>query len=516
MRTRTVCSVAMLLGAVACAEDANEIADPAEASEVIEHRGAPADDVIQPGAGVIPMAITEDDYLLYQQGQTLFVTGLGRGAPEAIAEVPAGNFAFVYTSGKVAFIWTNPDLTSPSFGVSPLVIWSARYGARAASDDSPVGTLTTVASRDGRQVVFPTHASNGGIVGDVVLASADLHDVTPLVSGIQTDYSNGPCRPLSVFVGAGHHAYPALAYCPGSDVNATLTVFRPGARRDLTGLVNPPRLSVDPDGEKLLTVRASEINPGRGTPLLVTEHDVTSLGDVLTGSALFTADGAATFSAGNPPGNIALRRARFQHGRIVTDEVVPSLVALLGVGFGSNALSHPLSSRDGRWLAYGTAFDPATGLVDVNVVDLHAAAPEQSTIALDPALDNASGAAEEPFTQDSAFVLSSKPNFAAGTAQLFATSIRTRERRAIGDATGFSLLAAAGSFVAFNDHVQFDPSSFFLNTADLRVADAADRVPPRLLATAANSTFFLDHSRTRVIYATDEAGRAGLHVARIR
>jgi hypothetical protein len=525
LKAPAVVSLAALLGLSACAGDpdraAGEVAavdgaGPGELAgdESAARRGAAADEVVQAGAGLLPLAVTEDDQAFYQDGQTLYVTALGRRAARTkIADIPAGNVAFIYTSGKVAFIWTNPDLTSPSFGVSPLVIWTARDGAHAASDASAVGTLLTAASRDGRHVVFPTHASADGRVGDVGFATTDLREVGTLLTGIQTDFSNGPCRPLGAFLGDGDAAAPAIAHCPGADTASTLSIFGRGGRRDLAGLVNPPRLSVDSTGHRLLTERASATNPRRGTPLMITERDVTVVEDVVASGLFFNADGAVIyFAADAATGQLSTRRAR----RGAIDPVTPSLVAVFGTGFGSTALAHPLSSRDGRWLAYGTASDPATGLANLALVDLRAPAPEATIVALDAAVDNGNAAFEEPFTQDSQFVLTSKPDLAAGTQQMFATSVRSHERQALSDPTGFSVIAAAGSFVVLNDHAQIDPTNFALSTADLKVANAAaGGSAPRVIARGANISFFLDHARTRIVYATDEAGRAGLRVARV-
>jgi hypothetical protein len=518
MSFRTMRPLILLLGLGACTDALLEPTTSDSVSDLTEYRGEPADAIVQTGTGFIPMAITQDDYVLYQDGSTLYATALApKATRQAVAEIPNGNTAFVYTSGLVAFIWTDPDFTSPSFGVSPLVIWTSRYGAHLASDASAVGTLATVASRDGRHVVFPTHASAGGVVGDLVAATSDLRHVTPLVTGIQTDFSNGPCRPLGVFLEDAGDAYPAIAYCPGADTTSTISIFRRGGRRDVTGLVDPPQLFVDADAKRLLTVRASADNPQRGNPVLITEHDVTTIEDVSTRTAFFTPDGSALYFHRAATGVVTTRRARFRRGRITIDEVTPSIRLLIGNGFGSNALSHAITSRDGRWLAYSAVSDPATGLGNVTVVDLHAAAPASAILTLDDSLDNVGGTNEEPFTQDGAFAIYAKVDVTLGAQQFYAASTATGERQPLGELSGFSALPAVGSFVAFNDNVVFDPTNFSRSTADVKLVNPADpEAAPRLLAAAANAQVFLDRRKRRVIYATNAPGQAGLHVARVQ
>src|SRR5689334_7515791 len=93
-----------------------------------------------------------------QVGEQGFAAELdSRRAPELIGDVPAGNTAFVFQVGRVAFVWTNPDRTLPGFGVSPLVIWSARTGAHLASPASAIGTLATSTNQDGDRVLFTSN-----------------------------------------------------------------------------------------------------------------------------------------------------------------------------------------------------------------------------------------------------------------------------------------------------------------------------------------------------------------------
>lgn len=485
----------------------------AEASAVIE-AGHWRQSVrkLRAGTGLLPLAITADDHVFFQEGQALYVTGISRGASATqLATIPDGNTAFIFTTGKVAFIWTNPDYTSPSYGVSPLMIWTARHGARLVSEASPVGTLTTAADREGARVVFPSGARQGGTVGDIIEATTDGREVRTLLAGVQTDYSNGPCRPLAAFLGVGLSSYPAVAACPGTDATSTLSIFRRGARRDVTGLANPPRLFADPERRRLLTAKASDDRPTSGPPLLVTEASVEQLEDSTAGYGFFTPDGAANYFVLEADGSLGVHRTSRAGGPPIA--ITGALAGLHGAGFGSNSLLQPVTSRRGRWLAIGTQADPQTGLLNVAVADLRAATPRVTVI--DEAQDNYSAAPIEPFTSNSAHVLYGKYDINSGTSQMYAADLATGARRTISDANAATLAPATGSLVVVADDLAFNSANPALSTADLRVVDAATGAA-RLVAEQANLTSFVSHDRRFVIYVLDHGNSPGLHVAAVR
>lgn len=481
-------------------------------TEVSSAHYRPATFTLRAGAGLLPLAITEDDHVFFQDGQALYVTGITRASTATqIATIPDGNTAFIYTAGKVAFIWTNPDYTSPSFGVSPLTIWTARHGARQVSEASPVGTLTTAADQAGQRVVFPSAAREAGTVGDIVEATTDGRQVRTLLVGVQTDYTNGPCRPLSVFLGEGPFSYPAVAACPGSDPTSTLTIFRHGERRAISGLANPPRLFADPQRRRLLTVRASEGNPASGPPLLVTEDDVEQLEDITAGYGFFTRDGTAHYFVREADGSFGVHRASRRLGAPAS--ITGPVTGLHGGGFGSRGALEPVTSRRGRWLAIGTAADPQTGLLNLAVADLQAATPRVTV--LDDSLDIFAATPVEPFTSDSEHVLYGRFDVNSGTAQMYSAAIATGSRRTISDANAWSLTPAAGRLVVVADDLAFNSANPALSTVDVRVVDAADGAS-RLVAEQANVAFFVSHNRRRVIYVTDTGTAPGLHVAAVR
>lgn len=471
------------------------------------------DVLVQAGGSLVPLAITDDDHVFYQDGAALYVTSLEHDAERSlVATIPNGNTAFIYVSGDVAFIWTNPDYTSPSFGVSPLTIWTARSGGREVSTASAVGTLATAGSRDGRRAVFPSNATAGGTVGDLVEISTDFSTTRTLAAGVQTDFSNGPCRPLAAYVGMGAEAYPAIAYCAGTDATSTLTTFRPNHRFDLTGLTNPPRMFVDQRGRRVLTTKVGA-SPRTGNPILVTEQGAQTIEDVRSSFSFFNRDGSALYVTIDQALNFSLRRASLPYSPPRITEVVPGLAAIFGGGFGSLGLTTPITSADGRWFAYGAASDPATGGSDVTVADVLSPTPRQTVV--EPEQIATTVAPFEPFTDDSRFVLYGAADPSTGTIQVYAAPVRGGARIALGGSSAATVQPAAGSHVVIGDNPTIDPNNFFLSTADLKLTDPGCAHGEKLVAAQANLASFVTHDKRRVVYATNEAGRAGLFVARV-
>jgi hypothetical protein len=465
-----------------------------------------SDVLVQPGAHLVLLGVTDDDHAIYQDGQTVYATALRPGAPRArIDDVPAGNTAFIYVAGKVAFVWTNPDYSKPGFGVSPLVVWTAAHGAKKASDASPIGTLVTAASDDGRRVVFPDNTDPAGSVADLVLAPADLSERTTLVAQASANFPSGACRPEAVFLGHGPRAYPAAAYCTGGGAaQATLSTWRDGVREDVGGINAPPRMFVDPLRDRIATV---QVDPsGARRPVVIGCDDVTTIDDVPSTVALFAADGQALFTDTSGGTGPALRRARL--GR-ASAEVAPSLQRFYGFGSGSEALGDAPTSANGRWLLFGANVDPQTGLTDLVLADLHAG----TRVTLDASLANTT-APGNPFTSDSRFVITNTvvdPITFAGP--FVATRLRDLVPRTISDDLPMNVLPAAGSTVVVGDHTSFDPVDFFASKVDLSVVDLADDDAPRIVARGANVNFFLAHHKTEIVYAVDGTG---IRVNRVR
>lgn len=486
-------SCAALLGACVVDDEPIESVDPTAA----ERRSCDDDPLVQPGTNLVLLGVTADDHAIYQDGSTVYATELDAGAtPITIGEVSAGNVAFVYVAGRVAFVWTDPDYSLPGFGVSPLVIYTAAEGAHAASAASPIGTLVTAASSDGRQIVFPDNTDAAGSVADLVLASSDLSDRTVLIAGAAAAFPSGACRPEAVFLGHGHRAYPAIAACTGGATRATLSTWRNGIRADVDNLRAPPRITVDPDRARIGTLRHNAA--GIQEPVVITPATgtITVLDPgVAAGRAMFGGDGAALWL----DTTTAVHRARLPW-LASAQVVVPSLAVLYGLGAGSEALLAPPTTNDGRALLYATTVDPATGLTDLALADLRAGT--SSVIDPSPTSFVLTGT---PFTQDSRYVVTNTvTDLTTFEGPLVATKIRDLTQHDLSDDRPGNWLFGAGDRVVVGDNFAFGATSAG-NTVDLSVVDLGSH-HVREIATGASPTFFLADDGRAVVYTIADQG----------
>ncbi len=494
--TRSLTLACLLLAACAV--------DPGPDTSVLENevRVAPVHRHVQPGAGLLLLEVTDDNHAIYQDGPQVFATALVEGAePELIGDVPAGNTAFVYRAGKVVFVWTNPDRTQPSFGVSPLVIWSARSGPHLASQASPVGTFATTASPDGRRVVFPSNASSDGATGDLVLAAVGLGWRKTLVAGAAMGFVTGPCPPRATFVGDGDDAYPVAVYCAPGATTATLAKWPGGARRELvTEVATPPRLSVDVERERLATLLAGSRNP-----VTVDRHGHREDVAGVQATSVFLGVDGAVFYTTRPGASATLWRVA--SGRPPVH--VADLRGFLAFSFGSRSFAEPPTSPDGRSVALFDAFDPQTGLANVVLTDARGGS---APVTIDAEIRNTLfGPA---WTLDSSHLLYTRTEPGSAVGAMFAAG--RHGNRQYSDDLGWSWLAAAGSIVAYNDNTTFDPSTPALWAADLKAVDVSrPTLAPKLIAPQANVAYFTSHQGTGVVYTTDTGAEPGLHVARV-
>lgn len=465
---------------------------------------APPDRRVVPGAGLQLLEVTDDNHVIYQAGQQVFAAALDSAcAPELVGDVPAGNTAFVFQVGRVAFVWTNPDRTLPGFGVSPLVIWSASTGAHLASPASAIGTLAVSANEAGDRVLFTSDSDPSGTTGDLVLASTDLADRTTVAAGIAMGFPTGPCVPRATFHGPGDDL-TAVFCAPGSST-ATLAQWRHGVRRDLAQpIFAPPRLVVDP-----ATGRAATLLAGSRFPIAVDRRgDVTVLAETAATNVQLGGDGAVLFTT--PPGATGLRsllRARSPKA----PRPVADFLGLYTFLFGSVALTQPITSPDGRRVLYFDALDPSFGIpADVILGDARGIQPPVT-------LDSSAviGLFAAPFTRDSRFALFARfdtTNFAVGP--MFASG--PDGTRQFSDNNGWQWDAAFGSTITYNDNTTLDATNVSLSTADIKVVDLARRsLAPKPIARGANVTYMASHRGTGVVYTLDSGPTAGLHVARV-
>ncbi len=470
------------------------------------HGGAPHRRLIQPGAGVQLLEVTDDNYAIYQLGQQVFAAALDHQAPapELIGNVPAGNTAFVYQVGRVAFVWTNPDRTLPGFGVSPLMIWTARNGAHLASEASAIGTLATWASADGEVVLFTASSPADGASGDLVVARADLSHRTTIAAGIAMAFPSGPCVPRAAFVGGD--ADLVAVYClAASTATATLSRWHHGARRDFAEPVfAPPRLWVDNATDRVATLLATSQFP----VTLDRRLDATVVTETSAVNVFFGGDGATLYATRPSP---TAPRSLFRGRGKLPPRLIADLLGLHTFAFGSVGFSTPITSPDGRKLLYFDGVDPSVGVAtNVLLADARGVTPP---VTLDSS--GADAVFGVPFTRDSRFALYARfdtTSFAVG-AMFAATAAGTRQ---FSDASGWQWDAAFDATITYNDNTILDVSNFQLSTADLKAVDLArPTLAPKLIAEQANVTYFASHRGTGVAYVIDQGPGAGLYVASV-
>lgn len=462
-----------------------EMGSESQALSGQEHR------LVQAGEHLLLLGVTSDDHALYQDGESVYATALEAGATrQLVAQVPAGNTAFVYTVGEVAFCWTNPDRTVPGFGVSPLVVWSAASGAHEASAASPIGTFATSASADGRTVLYPTNSNADGTVGDLEIAATDLSERATLLAGVPMGFPFGPCRPFAAFVGRRDRSHPVALHCEGGASSATLSSWEDGERLDLLGgVATPPFFTTNVSGNSFFTTLA-----GSGHPVVVSASgEETVLDEVPSRLGFFARGGAVVYTARTAAG-VELRRASPDCPDVET--LAGGVAGVLTVLAGSQVITDAWTSPDGLQVPFFSQRDPATGLTDVQLVDaLRGGAPRSADSQARNALSG------PPFSADSKHALFTRFDVSTGASHHFAFG--EGGARQISDANGWSYQPAHGALVSFNDNVQVAPV-FADWTADLKVVDLRDQTSePRLIAPAAHLTYFSSHRGRRLAFTTD-------------
>ena len=460
--------------------------------------------LIQAGAHLLLLGVTSDDHALYQDGETVYATALRAGATrQLVGQVPAGNTAFVYTVGEVAFCWTNPDRSIPGFGVSPLVVWSAASGAHEASAASPIGTFATSASADGRTVLFPTNGNADGSVGDIEIAATDLSQRATLLGDVPMGFPFGPCRPFAAFVGRRDRSHPVALHCEGGASSATLSSWEDGERLDLLGgVATPPFFTTDVSGNSFFTTLA-----GSGHPVVVSASgEETVLDEVPSRLGFFARGGAVVYTARTAAG-VELRRASPDDCPEV-ETLAGGVAGVLTVLAGSKVITDAWTSPDGLQVPFFSQRDPATGLTDVQLVDaLRGGVPRSADSQARNALSG------PPFSADSKHSLFTRFDVSTGASHHFAFG--EGGARQISDANGWSYQPGHGALVSFNDNVQVAPS-FADWTSDLKVIDLGDQASSaRLIAPGAHLTYFSSHRGRRLAFTTDHPDVApGLYSAR--
>lgn len=503
MQSRTAITCLLALGFAGCALDEESPRTAALTAE-LGHGSL----LIQPGQNQILLAITDDHHVVYQEGNTVFASALLPGARRTVvAQVPTGNVAQPLQVGNVVFVWPAPQRALPGFGVSPLVLYTARGGAVQLSAQSAVGLVATAASVDGRQIVFTTNASADGLRGDLAYAlTAAPRAQTIVLSGIALDFPNGACRPLAGFT---ESASPLLLaqYCSPGQTTATLSVWERGRKRNLIDNIATPFgfiLDSDPDITRfvvdladgtLATVdlagRTQVIDRANSSRALITQR----------ATVAYLVPGTATAA---PDLRLARRGQPIQTLRPV---ITLDREAYNGGGYYKTRYLPP---DDSGTVQYSTAVDPATGLTDRQLLDVD----RGTSVALDATARTTTGS--ELFTQDSRLALFFVvPDATTGTGQLMAGD--RRGVHAVSTAAhAFDVLRSTGSNVSYPADPIFDPARFFFaSTADLIVADAADpSMSPRVVSEQAGLFYMRSHAGHGLVFtsSTEWAG-AGIYLA---
>ena len=504
----------IFLGALCLASAAIAVAqDPStEAAAVEQTLSSRSPVLIQAGSNLLLQGVTDDNYAIYQDGQTVYAQKLIPGARRrVIAEVPNDNVMDILRVGNVALIFTDPQRTFPGFGVTPLVVWSAAGGAHRISDAATVGLVAADVSPDNRWVLYTTNVTGaGGLVGDLAIVDVFGKRGRTLLKQIPLDFPFGQCRPLAAFMGPPGEAVPTAQYCAGTDTTATLSRWVNGRRIDLIKNIATPLPFAfgtnSRETEFFVRLGAS------GDPVIVTDRGaarpVDQVGDTPGfATGFLTERGAAVYSAQpSATGPIELRLAARGRAPItVANQFAFAYTGLFNLG------SHPkirTPSPDGRLVMYATGFDPATFGADVNLLDLHTGL----TTVVDSQQQNFGGV--ETFTADSKFGMYF--NFAgAAVTNRFGVTHQISD-----DNTVFRFQATTGSVVAFADHpvVTSAPANTFqLTTGDLHVIDAGrPNTVPRLVAPKVHFLYFPSHRGRGLVFTSNAAETPGLYLASSR
>ncbi|MEJ7599561.1 MAG: hypothetical protein WKG01_16765 [Kofleriaceae bacterium] len=494
-----------LLG-TACTTDAVLSED----SAAVKHHGPV---LIQPGVDQIMLAVTSDNYAVYQEGQALFATELVPGAPRlSIGSVPGTNIAQVLQIEKVVFIWTDPQRSLPGFGVSPLVMWTAHTGPQLISAQSSVGLVATAASSDSKQIIFPTNVTSDNARGDLVHAFTNdaLHPTT-LLANTTMAFPNGRCRPLANFGRDHGREVPVATYCAGSDTTtATLSKWVNGVKTDLIANIATPLSFILESDAKARTFLVNLANTSVATVTMDGEITIVDPA-ALSRQGFIGRQGAVGYAVSGAPPEL----------RLALDGEAPQFVSTLtsiyrGTYNRSGYAKPRTVSSDGSLVLFGSTRDPATGLTDMNLLDLRTGA----TIPLEP--EATATVFSEIFTSDGDHALYFTVTDPTSSTATLVSGDRTGETHTIGPADGvWDALAASGDDVTFNTNPTVDFSSlrsFYLSTGDLFVADAGcPGAAPRAISLQANLFYLPSHDRKKVVFpsATEPAG-PGLYLANAR
>ncbi len=465
---------------------------------------------IQAGTDLILLAVTDDDFALYQDGQTVYATRLKPNAQRTwVADVPETNIAFPLQVGTVVFVWTNPQRQLPGFGVSPLVLWTAAEGPRIISASSAVGLVATAASPDNSQILFTTNATPDGLRGDIAFAhTCNATSPTLLLQNIPLDFPSGLCRPLAGFAGLGSAAFPVVTYCAGTDTTATLSQWVGGIKSDLIANIATPllfTLEANPQGNTFLVSLAN------GSLVTVSAAGVvTPVDNVPRTRGFLTRNGTAVYGA---PGTGGVgRELRLARAGQAPQTVGPVTALYAGSYNRGGYYRSRTASPNSKYALFGSTVDSATGLTDMKLLSINSGAGTTLEASATASIGS------EIFTADSDYALYFVVDVNTGLGPLFAGG-PNGSRQISTTALAADVLRGTGSIVSYAENPVFDPRrQFLLSKADLMVADVSKpSKPPRLISAQASFFYLPSADREDVIYTSLTEGEGpGLYVARAR
>jgi hypothetical protein len=522
MTTAGVCALI-----AACGTEPSE-GPPATSTAALSF-GKPLALLVQQGENLVVLASqTDDGYVLYWDGGSVYATLLYPGAAR-IFVAAAVQPPMVVVHGRVAMIWTSQTLANSwngSVSPSPLIVWTAQHGAKAASTSSLASALGSISapaavSPDSNEVLFLSNVSADGTTGDVVRAPSDLSATTTLVAGVSSNQF-GACPPhvgydLSI---PGGRAQPIVLSCvlsrAGSATVATLSKWNGGTQVVLsTNILAGSFWDGDAFGRRIVATAAD------GSTVVFDADGTSTTIETQPAYGWVNDDGTVFTLVGTTATTTEIHRVTL--GPALRTEVVATVAA--AAGFQPHHLpqgvpyyhvsTHP-TSPDGHLLVLETSFSPA-GYVDAALVDL--TQTNETPVVFEP--NPIAGFWWDVFTQDSSHAifqqgdstLSNFANMAAardGTVrQLSATFNDATESYALHD-----------SVVAFAEPLLGTQNGAPFGQTNLEVADVSARTISReAIASGANLPYYTALALHALVYTSDanaDTSARGLFVAVVR
>ena len=411
------------------------------------------------------VGITDDDWLLYRDGETLKAVGVEDGGALDVSGEP-GN---VLVKGKVVYNFANVDWTK---NVGDLSIWTAAGGTQEIGKTTYSESLIS-ASTSGEWLVYP--ADTKGAKTNLMLASNDFstNDVLIEAMGLGNDTT---CSPSLGFVGERL----IVGYCEPDSREAKVVRFeQDGDSFGFTMIAEQalPTWSADASGDGVFF-----------------QSDAYE-GWYAAGGEQYRIDASVSRGFLLPDGSAVLYTVGDQLRRSSVPDSNP--VPIVTTGFAEPVA---FSSDYGRVL-YSSKITYENGTQrDLRLVETDGFNPEPIELVGDPS----AAVGRSSITDDGEYVLYLDEVTANGSTLHV---VDTQGNEVVSLPGVLDVLAAHGSTIVFTDHGS-DPE-VYPNVADLEVLDVATSTKPTLVEARIMETknFQLDSSLTRVIYVRSGVDR---------